>query len=87
MRIHVAWMKAPDPFVLEYLSEEGLSSPSEIADDGRVSFERTYINKRLKALEKRSLVRNMGNGMYQLTEKGDAWLAGEYDPRSRDATA
>jgi hypothetical protein len=77
-------MKAPDPYILEYLQEEGLSSPSDIANDGRVPFGRTYINKRLQALGNREMVINMGNGMYQLTQRGDDWLQGEFDARVFD---
>lgn len=77
-------MKAPDPYILEYLEEEGLSSPSNIHEDGRVPFGRTYINKRLQALEEHEMVINVGNGMYQLTDRGDDWLAGEFDARVFD---
>lgn len=81
MRIHAPWMKSPDPFILEYLNEEGLSSPSEISEDDRIYFQRSWINKRLKALEGYGMVQNRGNGMYAITQEGQAWLVGEFDPR------
>lgn len=77
-------MKAPDYFLLEFLAEEGLSSPSDIASDGRIPYGRTYINQRLIELDEHGFTRNAGNGMYQLTERGQEWLAGDFDARILD---
>lgn len=84
MRVPGRWMKAPDPYILEYLSEEGLCSPSDIANDGRIPFGRTYINKRLKALAENGFVVHEGNGMYRVTSRGEEWLSGEFDARTLD---
>jgi hypothetical protein len=85
MKIPGRWMKAPDLYLLEYLRDvEELASPTEIARDGRIPFTRAYINKRLRTLERHSMVLNVGNGMYRLTDRGSAWLRGEFDARTLD---
>jgi DNA-binding PadR family transcriptional regulator len=79
MRLSGRWMKGADDRILEFLDEEGPSSPKKMHDDGRVRFSRGYINARCQELAEHGLVQTLGNGIYQITEDGEAYLAGELD--------
>lgn len=74
-------MKAPDPFIMEYIEESGPASPAEIVDDerGGLPFSRGYVNTRCQKLENNGFLVNLGNGMYQVTERGQDWLAEDFD--------
>lgn len=81
MRQPGRWMKAPDPFIIEYIAESGPSSPAELVDDerGGLPFSRGYVNMRCQELEENGFLVNLGNGMYQLTDRGTSWLDGDFD--------
>jgi len=79
-------MKAPDSFILEYVAEYGPASPTDlISEDGAaLPFSRGYVNQRCQELENKEFLINIGNGMYQLTDRGHGWLAGDFDARTLD---
>lgn len=79
MRLAGDWMTGADDRILEFLEEEGPSTPKKMHDDGRVRFSRTYINTRCKELSDYKLIRNLGNGVYQITDLGRRYLTGELD--------
>lgn len=81
MRKPGKWMKMPDTFVLEYIEENGPTSPMKLVseDGGNLPFSRGYVNVRCQSLEEHGFVQNIGNGLYQITDRGEEWLAGEYD--------
>jgi len=87
MRLSADWMTMADDRVLEYLSEEGTSTPKRMADDDRVHFSRSYINARCTELSERSFVLNLGNGVYQITYRGQQYLDGELDARDLEESA
>jgi len=72
-------MVLADDRVLEYLSEEGSTSPKQAADSGKVRFTCQHINMRLKKLTEYGLTSHIGNGIYSITEQGEEYLAGELD--------
>jgi hypothetical protein len=73
-------MTRADDRLLEFLSDEGPHSPTRIAEDERVGFGSEYIGRRLRNyLEPHGLVKNLGNGVYSITEAGEQYLAGELD--------
>lgn len=72
-------MTAADDRILEFVYEEGPKTPTKIANDGRVRFSRTYINTRCKKLAENGLLVHYGNGVYQITEKGQQYLSGDFD--------
>lgn len=75
-------MKAPDPYVLEYLAEEGPTSPKALSDE--LPFSRGYLNTRCQDLADHGMVMNIGNGMYQIKERGKEWLNGDFDASALD---
>lgn len=72
-------MAQPDDRILEFLREEGPSTPKKMFDDGRVRFSRPYINVRCKELAEYGLLNHLGNGVYVITEQGEQYLKGELD--------
>jgi hypothetical protein len=72
-------MKGADDRILEFIAEEGPSTPTQMHEDGRVRFSRTYINTRCKILEDNGFLVNFGNGVYQITKRGENYLSGEFD--------
>lgn len=84
MRLAGEWMVGADDRVLEYLREEGPASPKKMHDDGRIRFSRGYINVRCQKLANYGLVVNLGNGVYQITELGGAYLDEELDTAELD---
>jgi hypothetical protein len=72
-------MTLADDRILEYLREEGTGTPTQISESGLVRFTRPYINERLSKLGTHGLVVNVGNGVYQITERGEAYLDGNVD--------
>lgn len=72
-------MSLADDRILEYLRENPSGAPKEMADSGVVRYSRQYISDRLKKLAEHDLVLPLGNGVYQITERGEAYLDGELD--------
>jgi len=79
MRLMGDWMVGADDRILEFLREEGPSTPTKMYEDGRVRFSRPYINVRCQELAKYGLVNNLGNGVYVITEEGEQYLDEELD--------
>lgn len=79
MRLSANWMRAPDDRILEFIQEEGPSTPTKMYEDGRVRFSRSYINTRCQVLADNGFLVNLGNGVYQITERGRNYLAGDFD--------
>ena len=79
MRLEADWMVGADDRILEFLFEGGPSTPTKMHNDGRVRYSRTHINQRLKALAEHMFVINLGNGVYQITDRGKEYLNGELD--------
>jgi hypothetical protein len=87
MRLSAEWMTMADDRVLEYLREEGTSTPKQMADDERIRFSRSYVNARCTELARRSFVLNLGNGVYQITYRGQQYLDGELDAADLETSA
>ncbi|PSQ31806.1 hypothetical protein BRD16_01670 [Halobacteriales archaeon SW_6_65_46] len=81
MRKSADWMVLLDDRCLELLreDEDGLLSPSEIAEDERITYGSNYVGKRLRKLAENGYVQRFGNGVYQITEQGASYLDEEYD--------
>ncbi|WP_226005024.1 winged helix-turn-helix domain-containing protein [Natrinema salinisoli] len=55
-----------DERILQKL-EEGRNVPSNIADD--LGYTRQYVSNRLKRLREHNIVRNIGNGVYEIVDE------------------
>jgi len=78
------WMVLADDRILEYLSEEETATPGEMVKSGFVRYSNGYISQRCQKMAERGLVRNLGRGVYTITERGEEYLRGEIDT-SEDA--
>lgn len=74
-------MTKADERILEYLATEGNAQPSMISRDDRIEFDNQYINQRLWQLTDAGLTQKVGRGVYRITDRGEAYLAGEFDAR------
>jgi predicted transcriptional regulator len=72
-------MVLADERILEYIREKGSGAPKEMADSGYVRYSRQYISQRAKNLVDHGLLQHLGNGVYIITDEGEAYLDEEYD--------
>lgn len=86
MRLPADWMSSADERLLEFLREEGPHPPSKIHEDDRLPYSRNHINKRCKLLTEQGLTKNLGNGVYAITDKGVDYLDGEIDLREESTS-
>jgi len=84
MRYSGDWMVLADDRILEYIREKDSGRPKEMTDSGYVRYTRSYISQRCKKLVKHGLLRDLGNGVYVITDRGERYLDGEIDT-SEDA--
>jgi len=78
MRPRIDWMTRADDYILEFLADHDIiASPRVIS--ANIDYTHQYVNERMKPLREHELVENTGDGLYQTTEKGRAYLDGELD--------
>jgi hypothetical protein len=82
MRKRAEWMKPTDDLILELLEEEGQYPPKIIAE--KIEKHPKYIGNRCRELRDHGLLRNLGRGLYQITELGEDYLSGDLDVESLD---
>jgi predicted transcriptional regulator len=71
-------MTRADDYILEFLSEKDiLATPRVIS--ANIDYSHQYVNERMKPLREQGLIETEGDGIYRITEKGEAYLAGEID--------
>jgi predicted transcriptional regulator len=71
-----------DDRLLEVIREEDSGAPTELSDHDAIRVSRQHISRRLKKLAENNLLQPLGNGVYVITEEGEAYLDGEYDAES-----
>jgi len=79
MRYAGSWMTAVDDRILEYLSEHESGSPTKMKREGPIRYSRQQVHRRCKKLAENSLINDLGNGVYMITENGEAYLEGRLD--------
>jgi len=77
MRYSGDWMVLADDRILEFVRNKGSGRPKQMADSGYVKYTRSYISKRCKKLVEHGLLRDLGNGVYTITDRGEGYLEGE----------
>lgn len=82
MRKSGDWMTVWDDRILEYIFENGSGSPTEISEITYIHVSKQHISRRLRTLADHDLLDPLGNGMYQITEKGWYYLKGGFDANS-----
>jgi len=66
-----------DDRILELLRNRKTGTASELIDEEPIRVSRPTVSRRLQKLAEHGLVINLGNGVYQITEKGEGYLDGE----------
>ena len=87
MRPRVSWMSGPDDTILEFFEEKDLATtPKTVHHNlvdryGLLNISYGHLKRRMRALEAHGLLEKVDEirGGYQLTEKGEKYLAGELD--------
>lgn len=77
-RPRVSWMTQGDDRILETLETSGLILSPRVLS-ANTDYTRNYINKRLRKLRENDLVERVDEGLYRITDRGRAYLAGELD--------
>lgn len=72
-------MTIVDDRVLEFIQEHDHGSPTEMKREGPIPYSRQYIAERCRKLADHGLLQPVGNGVYTITERGEAYLAGDLD--------
>lgn len=76
MRPRVSWMNQTDDRILLLLEESGLMlSPAVLA--ANLDYTRGWVSKRLRKLLEAGLVEKSQSSYYEITERGEQYLAGE----------
>ncbi|MWV64276.1 hypothetical protein GRS48_05475 [Halorubrum sp. JWXQ-INN 858] len=81
MRKSGKWMVLLDERILELFveSDDEFLSVSDIAEDPRIPYSSQYVGQRCKKLATHGLLYAVGNGIYTMTDEGEAYLNGEYN--------
>lgn len=84
MRRSGSWQSAPDDRILEIAAEDedGIVKVGNLADHDYVHVGQSQVSRRCKKLAEHGLLRNIGDGVYVITDEGRAYLDGEYDASS-----
>ncbi|WP_313695076.1 MarR family transcriptional regulator [Halorarum halobium] len=85
MRKSARWMVLLDDRILEYVSENGPTLPSDIANDDRIPYGAQHIGNRCRKLTEHGFLDNLGNGVYVITQRGRDYLNEEFDAEQVDA--
>jgi repressor of nif and glnA expression len=72
-------MTIVDDRILEYIREHEHGSASEMKKQGPIRYSRQHIARRCRKLADHGLLKPVGNGVYVITERGEAYLDGELD--------
>lgn len=71
-----------DDRILEILRDEGPKPVGDLAERETVRLSQSSVSRRSAKLADHGLVIPLGNGVYQITDEGRAYLDEEYDAES-----
>ncbi len=84
MRKRADWMVRADDAILEILDCGLMLGPTTIAKNADLS--RQHVSDRLSILIAYEFVERVEEGYYQITDRGEQWLAGDIDASELDPT-
>ncbi|WIV67524.1 MarR family transcriptional regulator [Natrialbaceae archaeon AArc-T1-2] len=79
MRQSGTWMTIWDDRILEIIRDEDAGRVGDLTEREAVRISQSSVSRRCKKLAEHGLLRPLGNGVYTITEKGEAYLEEEYD--------
>jgi predicted transcriptional regulator of viral defense system len=74
MRKSASWMVLWDDRLLEIARAEGAISPSTALDSEYIHISKSQISRRLSTLADHGLLNRLPNGVYTITQQGEAYL-------------
>lgn len=80
MRYSGTWLTPQDEAILEHLRDHGPATPEALHDRDVIAYSRSFIEERCSQLAGRDRLVSFADGVYRLTDRGRAYLAGELDP-------
>lgn len=80
MRYSGTWLRPEDEAILESLQDDGPAGPGGLDERGCTPFSRAYIERRCARLAGQGGLVSFDRGVYRLTAKGSAYLAGDLEP-------
>jgi predicted transcriptional regulator of viral defense system len=84
MRKSGSWMTIWDDRILEFIEEEGSASPKELEDSGYFDVTKAHLSKRMNRLAEKDFLVPLANGVYLISDKGEAYLNEELDASKLD---
>jgi predicted transcriptional regulator len=78
MRPRVEWMTRADDYILEFFEDTSIVATPHVVS-ANIDYSRQYVNRRIRQLADHDLLENTGDGLYQITDRGKAYLAGDLD--------
>lgn len=68
-----------DDRILENIQKEGAKPVGELAEEEGLRISNSSVSRRCKKLAEHELLTPLGNGVYTITDRGEAYLDEEYD--------
>lgn len=68
-----------DDRILEFIQENGPSSVKALKESGYIRVSKSHVSRRCKKLVDHGMLVHLGNGVYNITDHGEAYLAGDTD--------
>ena len=69
-------MTSLDDRILEFLHENKPTTPTKMTSKVSLPYSRQHVDRRCKKLAEKGLVESLGNGVYMITDDGEAYLDG-----------
>jgi Mn-dependent DtxR family transcriptional regulator len=81
MRKSADYMTVWDDRILEIIAsdEDKIGKVGNLADNPYIHLSGSSVSRRCKKLCEHGLLRKIGDGVYVITDKGEAYLKGEYN--------
>jgi predicted transcriptional regulator len=68
-----------DDRILEHIRKDNGGRVGELTEKDNIRVTNTHVSRRCKKLAENGLLRDLGNGVYVITDEGEAYLEGNYD--------
>jgi len=73
-----------DDRILEFIEEEGSASPKELEGSGYFDVAKPHLSRRMQKLADKGFLVSLANGVYLISEQGEAYLNEELDASELD---
>lgn len=73
------WMVLWDDRLLEIIQHEGSGSPKKLSQWEEIRVTKAHVSRRLSKLADHDMLKHLGNGVYVITDVGEAYLDAECD--------